>query len=120
MYIIDEHYKQRLRRLKEYAEKNPYTMDDLLDIANRQIPPPAETPNFHITLPVGYKVVYSIELQKHTIRHLSVSSAHSPYPSIFVVREIMQELGFNHSLEKCHVYGEGTAINVIEPLEKLW
>jgi hypothetical protein len=116
VFLIDDQTKQQLQTLKEFAEKNPYTMDDLLDIYNNQAPPPREVDGYWCFVPIGIKVVFTIELQEHKIRHMSVSSSKG-LPNPVIVEEIMKHLGFESAdLSTCHVSLEnnGTAINVIE------
>ena len=36
--IIDDNVKRRIQEVKAFAEANPYTFDDLLDMMNKQKP----------------------------------------------------------------------------------
>jgi hypothetical protein len=120
-FIIDNSLRQRLYELVQNAEANIYTIDDLLDIYKKRKPPPGDLKNFTATLPFGYKIVYSIEVQlTKRVRHLSVSvNQQHKLPNVEVVKEIMRTIGFTNDLKKCFVKLEDIgpfhqAINVFE------
>ena len=119
--IIDDNVKRKMEKLAAYAEAHIFSMDDLLDMVNKEKPPPGLDPNFQVEIPVGYKVVYSIEDQPAgKVRHLSVSvDAKGKLPSIPAVKEIMIMLGFTKEIEQCKVDLENleedhSAVNVLE------
>jgi hypothetical protein len=92
-----------------------------LDIVNKQAPPPGDNKNFVVEIPVGYRVVYTIEDQPAgKVRHLSVSvDKAGKVPSITAVQEIMRMIGFKGELNECKVdferFSENQdAINVLE------
>ncbi len=112
-------------KLVDYAEKNPFTMDDLLDIKNGDMECAGENINYMCTIPVGFKVVYSIEKQpKGDVRHLSMSvSTAGRVPNFVAVQEIMNLIGFDNKLDKCLVRMEKLkanheAINVWEIIKE--
>lgn len=115
--IIDNDIRQRLQEIKTYAEKNPYSMDDLFDIMNKDILPPGDELRYSCIIPIGIKIVFSFELQKYKVRHLSMSGPRgAPHPAI--VKEIMKELGFAQPLEKCMVKmeHENRIVNIWEKI----
>lgn len=112
--------KEALRSLKEYAEANPMSMDDLLDIINGDIGNAGNFAEFTRHIPFGYRVVYSIEQQiPGDIRHLSVS-CQKQAPSPEAVELIMKEMGFEenstgYTKTFTEDIGEGKiAINVVQ------
>jgi hypothetical protein len=110
--------------LVAYAEKNPVSMDELLDTVNKQAKPVGDFSQHTLNLPFGYRLVYSIEEQpKGRIRHLSMSvNEDEKLPNEFVVREVMKLIGFKNELENCMVKLENIspkrqAVNVLEIIE---
>lgn len=122
-FIIDEEIKNKFKALAIHAERNPFSMDDLLDIYNKAEKPAGDYSEFTLVLPFGYKVVYSIEQQvKGDVRHFSISvDADGKLPNIVVVQECLKLLGFKNKLENCIVRLEDyapkrQAINVLEAI----
>lgn len=122
--IIDDEAKEKIKKLIAYAEQHPYTMDDLLDIYNKQKEPPGDNKEFTIYLQVGFRVVFSIEEQNQGLfKHLSVSVDHKEkdtFPSIQAVRVIAKLMGFKREVKDCIVrledLGDRGAINVFEAI----
>lgn len=116
--ILNDEVKENLHQLRDYAEKHPLSFNDLLDIYNRQKEPPGNTKGYFIYVPVGYKVVFSVEQQKEKIRHLSVGvGRENKFPSPEAVNVIMEHLGFRNTLHSgnCKVWiEENIAVNVVE------
>jgi hypothetical protein len=119
--VIDDNVKRDLERLAAYAEKHVLSMDELLDMVNKQAPPPGDNKNFVVEIPFGYRVVYTIEDQPAgKVRHLSVSvDKKGKLPSITAVEEIMRMIGFKGELSECKVGFESIdenqdAVNVLE------
>lgn len=82
-----------------------------------------------VYIPVGFKVVFSVEDQGDgdnclgLVRHLSMSiSAHERVPHFTAVDTAIQEFGFDNPIYQCVLWGENfgdgtqTAINVLEPI----
>ena len=120
-FVIDEETKSKFTSLALHAERNPFSMDDLLDVYNKAEKPAGDFSEFTLMLPFGYKVVYSIEKQvKGDVRHFSMSvDADGKLPNEMVVRECLKMLGFKNELENCIVRLEDyapkrQAINVLE------
>jgi len=113
--------RESLRTLKEYAEANPISLDDLLDQMNGERKPVGSMQEYTRHIPVNYKVVFSIEEQpKADIRHCSVS-CNGNTPSIEAMEWILKELGYRYDFQsgQSKVYTEdlgngGKAINVME------
>lgn len=123
MNILSDKSKSHLTALKNYAEANPISFDDLLDIRNGREPFIGDRPGHSCTIPAGFRVVFSIEYQPvkdsnefAKTRHASFS-IHDRVPHPDACKALMTELGFKKELEDCIVYydpGEIKAINVIE------
>lgn len=117
--IIDEEAKARIKEVKEYAERNHYSIDDLLDIKNGAQEPPGDNGFFSCHLMNGYRVVYTIEDQPSVglVRHMSIS-LNEQLPPVPSVQIIMEEFGFESQLQDCFLFLEdtptGKAINVLE------
>lgn len=108
---------EQLKELKEFAEKNTIAFDEMKQIKDGVLKPMGDRPEHLRIIPVGYRVVYSIEQHfERWMRHVSVSvDAEGKLPSIDSVGAIMHELGFNSKLDLAHVYIEDErAINVLE------
>lgn len=115
--VVDDNFKQLLKDVRIHAEKNPFSMDDMLDVFNKIEKPAGDREGFSCFLPYYYKVVYSIEdLPAGRVRHLSVSvPSNGKLPSIEAVKLILKELGYMNELEACAVYIEAEiAVNVVE------
>lgn len=118
---MGEAAKKSLKELVENAERNVYTMDNLLDIYNGASPPPGDLPGFSCEIAYGYKVVYTLEDQNlGRLRHLSVSVATpGKLPDPHAIEAIMEGIGFDYGLEYNKVsmekIGENhEAVNVYE------
>lgn len=119
--IIDEDARNKFRKVIEHAEANVFTMDDLLDIYNKQGTIAGDMKEFTCILPFGYRIVYSIEEQNPSkVRHLSISvNEDDKLPNELAVKEIIKEFGFTNELENCLLRLEPIgpnrqAINIIE------
>ncbi len=111
--IIDEELKSKISALVAYAEKNPFSMDNVLDVYNNEMAPAGDMDQYTLILPFGYKIVYSIENQPvGNVRHLSMSiDADGKLPSTVVVKIIMKMIGFENEIEDCQVKLEDYAPN---------
>jgi hypothetical protein len=121
--VLNEKVEDEIRRVKEYAETHPITEDQFTKMLEGEAPV-GDDPNFVLQIPMGFKVVYSIEPQPKTglCRHLSVSIPDpdkAPHPA--AMETIAKNFGFP-PLEECHLWFEdldngGKAVNVLVPLE---
>lgn len=119
--IIDDIVRARIGDVIAYAEHNVLSMDDLLDIHNKQGPAPGDMIGYVCFIPFGYNVVYSIEEQNPgKMRHLSISvDEDGKLPSPSAVEFIMQLFGFKKDLKECIVIKQDCSptrecINVLE------
>lgn len=120
-FVIDAKIKEKLTKLKEYAEAHPISLDDLL---NKRVVA-GDHEEFTVKLPFGYRVVYSLEKQNiGDVRHLSMSvNQDKKLPNPRSVNEVMKMLGFTKPLEGSIVKMENIsptrqAINVLEIINK--
>lgn len=124
--VIDENVREQIQQVKDYAEANPFSMDDLLDTKNGELAAAGDLDGKHVLeIPVGYRVVFSMEQQPAGLcRHMSVSvDFPGKLPSVPSVIMLMKEFGFDHPLDDDFPHhgkvwmeegGYGTAINVLE------
>ena len=120
-FLIDDKVIARIAALARHAEKNPFSMDHLLDLYNKQGRPAGDFDEFTLTFPFGYRLVYSVEKQvPGDVRHMSMSVDEAgKLPNTEVVREVIKMLGFTKELHECIVRIEPLsenreAINVLE------
>lgn len=118
--IIGENEKRELLRIKYYAESNPFSVDNMLDIYNRSLPPIGENKKHVCVIPIDFRVVFSIETQKKGLaRHVSISVPDiNRSPSIEACDMIIKELGFKNTVTfiamKGGIYLEKNVVNIIE------
>lgn len=122
--VINEQVVESIKSLVKYAEGHIFSMDDLLDIYNKQLAPAGDDEAFVRIIPVGYRVVFSIEEQVGVkVRHLSISiDQDDKLPGPHAVTEIMNLIGFKNAMKDCLVKTEPisqnrAAINIIEIIE---
>jgi len=114
--VIDTEAKERISKLKEYAESNEFSIDDLLDIYNDPSKAAGCFKEHNLLLDDGYRVVFSIEQQpKFKVRHISIS-LNDKIPPVKSVELIIKEFGFTSELTDCHIYEEPNAINILEKI----
>lgn len=121
IFVVDDQLKEQIKKLIDFAEANPFTMDDMLDVFNKAEVPPGDREGYSLVTPFGVKMVYTIEKQLvGDVRHLSVGvNKDHAFPDPEIVKEIMRLFGFKNEIEKCHVHIEKInetrgAINIIE------
>lgn len=120
--LIDRAVNAAVEHVLEYARLHPYTMDDLLDMQNKQKEPPGNNPNHVVNIPFGVRVVYTHEYQNPGLcKHLSISvDTPGKMPSVGVVSQIMKLFKMESELYDCQLNIENIgpnhqAISVIEP-----
>jgi len=98
-----------IRKVIAYAEKHVMNMDELLDIYNGDLPPAGDRPEHVCEIPVGYRVVYSIERQNDLdVKHISISVDNpAKLPSVESAREILKAFYIETKLEECKVRIDG-------------
>lgn len=118
IYILDG---MAMIELRKYAEANPMSWDELLDIKNGVLPMAGDRP-LHVVVSSAHRIAYSIEHQNVRLRHLSISHRVDKFPSIHITTMVMGALGFKKPLLECSVtQEEGSngimAMNIIEVIE---
>jgi hypothetical protein len=123
--IITDEVQARIKEVMRYAEKHIFSMDDMLDIMNKQREPPGNDPNHVVHIPIGYKVVFTMDNQNIGIcKHISISvDRPDKLPNPIVVENILQEFGIWTPLEDLVISFEDLthgyqAITVVEPPPK--
>lgn len=116
MFVIDDSTIQAFERLRAHAEINQLSMDDMLDIKNKQKAPPGDDPDHTLEM-LGYRVVFTHEWMPAGIcRHLSVTYKEgTPHP--VVVKMILPMLGFEREFEDPEIVKRiqgGRIIHIIE------
>lgn len=114
---VDE--QREADRVRSHAEAHP-----LLMLAPDSLPQPiGDDPAFCMFIPMGYRVVFSVEHQPSgKFRHLSVSvDQPGRAPNVPAMEMIMPLFGFKGPLSDCAAWpedlGEGfAAINVMEKI----
>lgn len=107
--VVDNFFFQELKKLKNYAEKNIITHDDLIKISKGEAKIIGDRKEHCFFFADTYKIVYSMENIPHVnlkkiypVKRLSVSINNGKYPSIEFVKLIMCELEMK-DLEDCRV-----------------
>lgn len=101
--VIDYDLEGEIKKLVDFAEEHPFTMDDMLDVVNGDVLVAGDREGHYLNTPFGIRIVYSIEMQNAgKARHLSVSiDKDCSFPPPPVTREIMKLIGFENELEEC-------------------
>ncbi len=70
--IIGQEEKQKLQALVAHAEKNIFSIDELLDTHNKELdaPPAGDMEGFSCDIPIGYKGTYPYQLTLRRSSHL--------------------------------------------------
>lgn len=127
--IVDKRVVADVARLKAYAQAHPLNAHDLFRAVGKPERGIGNDPNFRLIIPVGFRVVYSLEEQPKLglCHHLSVSvNELGKYPNEFAVLEIARLFGLPLKTVEdlkdgklCHVWleDEVQAVNVLAPLK---
>jgi|GEM_PF-6303203 len=122
--ILSTEAREDLRRVKEHAERNPFTLEALQALMADGRSPAG--PEFRCTVPIGYRVAFTIECHlAGWARHLSISLAPAfgskicRFPDSAAIALIGRELGMRLDIfdPETTTYHEGHpshAVNVIE------
>ena len=120
--VITEKEKVDIQKLIDYAENNIITIEMLHLMVNGTVQPSGDNPNHVIYIPMGYRVVYTIEQQPMGLsRHISISVDNPGfYPNAIAIDAIIKEFGYKGTHKDCHVYTEReiNAVNLIQPFEQ--
>lgn len=136
--VIDDTVKATIAKLVKFADERRMSFKEVYRRTQRN-DPPGNDPNYCCFIPMGFKVVFTIEEQPAGwARHFSISSQnHQRTPNPEGVNMLLPLFGFRDILnlndpknspktqmvwlEDIHVNGElvpGKAINVLEFLEE--
>lgn len=121
--IIDELAREKIRKLILNAEQNVIKIDETLDIFNLQAPIVGDRKGFSCTLPIGYRVVYSIEEHPNNkreikkVRHISISiDSPGKLPNPAAVETLIKEIGFKNEMHDCMIKVREDCIEVAEEI----
>jgi hypothetical protein len=120
--IIGPKEKEKLQKLKEFAEANPIGYTEMIKIKNGKRRPVGDDPRFVAYIPDGFRVVYSVEAQKPGLmRHCSISVKNKgKLPNVHAADELIKLLGFSgiHEGAANNAYiwleNDDSAINILE------
>jgi hypothetical protein len=131
LLLLNDDVQKKIKTLIEYADNHVVSYEKMVELQEKTELEEAiddaigNDPNHSIELPLGYRVVYSIEV--HPIgecRHISVS-VDNKEPDLDNLRLILDFFGFMSNLQdgKCYAYVESytvdsieySAVNVVEP-----
>lgn len=109
LLIVDQKFKENIKNLVDFAQENPLSMDDLLDMYNGAIKVTGDTEGYYFFTPTGIKIVHCIEQQvAGNVRYLSVSvPTDGSLPNPYLIMQIMEEIGFENKMEDCILDLEG-------------
>jgi hypothetical protein len=105
MNIIDMDFEEKIKKLADFAEKNPFTTEELEEMHNKKAKPVGNIEGFFLLAPLGTKIVYCVENEDEClIRYLSISFMEGIVrpPLIFVI-DIMKMIGFKSPITDCTV-----------------
>jgi len=103
--IIDSIAKEKIAKVIDHAKQNIFSVDDILDVMNKEKSKAGDSEGFTVVIPIGYTCVFSYENQPIGLaRHLSIS-VDEPHkmPNVESVKEIMNQFGFESVLAQCIV-----------------
>jgi hypothetical protein len=120
--IVDDVVRAAIRRVVDHAENFPFVVGVVKLIAAGHLASPTFVdPGLRLTIPVGWRVCFTIEQHPPYVwcRHISVSVAGDEMAgaNMLGVQAIMTEFGMNGAIEDCAVYvehGDHPAINVVD------
>lgn len=118
--LIDDNVKSELKSLSEYAMKNQYSLDEMLDRMNNDIEPPGDDKNFFRIIPHEFKVVMTVEEHPSgKFRHVSISVGdRTKMPNPHACEEIVKMLDFDGELYDCVISGfEDGVVDIMEKME---
>lgn len=114
--VIDDFSKARIKRLREYAENNPLTTQDVLDTIDGKKGPIGDDPNHVVHLFDNFRIVYSVEQQPEgTFKHISVSLKDTDkLPSLQAFELILEAFGMPDTANCVHMWiEERTSVNAL-------
>ena len=123
LLIINDESIASLIKVKEYAENNRLSIDDLLDIMNKNKISIADTQEHHCIIPDDFMVSFSIEEWQpgEFYRHASISTMNNlpgRVPNPPAINLLISYLGFAKSIEYCHVKLRDDVVHIAEKISK--
>lgn len=140
--LITKAVQEEVARVIAFAERERYTLEELKTVYGAELVKAGtrisntetaqsrvvgDNPEHCLVIPLGYRVVYSIEEQPDPLlwcRHISISvfgpRSERCLPGIYAVEEICKLFGFRDGVEQVRgaVWQEGErAINIVEAME---
>lgn len=124
--LISDEIKKTIKKLMVYAEDHKISYDKMKKIMDRKLPPPGDNKNYVITIPLNFRVVFTIEQHPGGwFKHLSVSvpvKNKGPHPQAVEMIMAEFEMGDLNARPGNSVYieeiGNGyKAINILCPFE---
>ncbi len=105
---IDDEVLDSIKRVSDYAEAHPISLEDLHKMLRNELPPVGDTSEFSCVLKKRFKIVYSIEMQPSgKMKHFSISEINADLPSVEATKQIMKIIGIKQELEQCvHIWPE--------------
>jgi hypothetical protein len=95
--LINDKVLIRVHEIQDWAKANIVTTEQIQQMMRREIPSIGNSPECRMIIPIGYRVVYSIEAQPPGLcDHISVSVEDTNLdclPSTIAVETIMQLFG---------------------------
>jgi hypothetical protein len=125
--ILTEQQQVEIARVKAFAEGHRYSQAMMTAVASGEAKPPGDIPGHVCALPIGFRVVYSVENHPGGLyRHLSVSVDGTKWPNEHAVQEIARAFFDHHDF---NIYKPPTgamtwmedavrAVNLIVPYRK--
>ncbi len=105
LLIMDEEFNNNILKLIDFAQNNPFTMDDLLDMMNGDLKSAGDTEGYFFVTSTGIKIVHCIEKQvKGDVRYCSIGLSNTdnlPHPALVI--QIIEILRFKNRLSDCIV-----------------
>jgi hypothetical protein len=112
--LIGAEEKVQIKNLKDFAEANVIGHEELMRMTNGFGEPIGDNPNFVAEFPIGFRVVFSYEMQKtRKTKHISITHK-GRLPPIPAVNMLLEEFGFLHKVEDLKNSAEQTAFIWIE------
>lgn len=106
--VLGPHERRKIQGLIAWAKENPISAERLQRTASGKERPIGDDPRFALSLPFGYRCVFSYEEQPQAglCRHLSISGARPgrlPHPAAVAV--LMEAFGFSEALSAAVAQG---------------
>ena len=124
--LIGDMERTAIKNLMFYAENNKLSYDKMKKIMARKMPPPGDNEKYVITIPLNFRIVFTIEQHPGGwFKHLSVSIPNknkAPHPNAVEMIMAEFEMGDLNARPGNSVYieeiGNGyKAINILCPFE---